>query len=456
MSNQQFPPPGQGHPQQHPQGQQPFGAAQGHQQPHPGQQQFHGQPQHFHGQQVYGQQGYGYGAAPAQPAVAAPAAQYAPMPQSQFMPVRPPAPMRRRRIAAEVVLLSVGTLALLIVVALFALSFGGGSTFQAFVLALIPLLIVGSAVLLVDRWEPEPRLLLIVAFVWGGGVAVFMSSLLNSVVGPALADALGTGLEPDAASAILGAPVVEEFWKGLGLLLIFLLRRRQFNGPVDGIVYASVIAAAFAFVENIQYFAVYEETVTGTFIIRGLVSPFGHLIYTSCMGLALGLASRSRNKAAWLWMMPLGYLAAALLHGLWNGLATFLGGGIGALVILVVFVNWLPLAVWAFIVVWLRRKEIQVLRSRLSDYVPSGWIAPHEVDMLSSLRARKQARDWASRGGPTGAKAMKEFQRAAVALAYARQDLYTGHTGIRARQDELALLEDVGRSRAQFRAAVGA
>ncbi|TDE97623.1 PrsW family intramembrane metalloprotease [Occultella glacieicola] len=466
MSNQQFPQSGQGYPQQPAQGQQghpqqPGPGQQGYpQQPGPGQQQYpQGQQPHPHqgyAPQGYGQPGYGYGAAPSQPTVAAPSAQYAPMPQNQFMPVHPPAPMRRRRIAAEVVLLSVGVAALLFVVFLFTLSFGTGSTFQAFVLALIPLLIVGSTVLLVDRWEPEPRLLLIVAFVWGGGVAVFMSSLLNSVVGPALADALGTGLDPDSASAIFGAPVVEEFWKGLGLLLIFLLRRRQFNGPVDGIVYASVIAAAFAFVENIQYFAVYEETVTFTFVIRGLVSPFGHLIYTSCMGLALGLASRNRNKLAWMWMMPIGYLLAALLHGLWNGLATALGGGVGTLVILVVFVNWLPLAVWAFIVVWLRRKEIGILRSRLSEYIPSGWIAPHEVDMLSSLRARKQARDWAGRGGPNGAKAMKEFQRAAVALAYARQDLYTGHTGIRARQDEFALLEEIGRSRAQFRAAVGA
>src|SRR5699024_12067883 len=51
-----------------------------------------------------------------------------------------------------------------------------------------------------------------------------------------------------------------------------------------------------AFVENIQYFAGAGGELGLTFFVRGLASPFGHLIYTSCIGVALGLASRSKNK----------------------------------------------------------------------------------------------------------------------------------------------------------------
>ena len=41
------------------------------------------------------------------------------------------------------------------------------------------------------------------------------------------------------------------------MLIIFLIWRRTFNGPVDGVVYACVVAAGFAFAENILYFVKY-------------------------------------------------------------------------------------------------------------------------------------------------------------------------------------------------------
>ncbi|BAS09146.1 conserved hypothetical protein [Arthrobacter sp. Hiyo4] len=54
--------------------------------------------------------------------------------------------------------------------------------------------------------------------------------------------------------ATVQAPIVEEFAKSLGLLMILLLARKHFDGPVDGIVFAFTIAGGFAFTENILYF----------------------------------------------------------------------------------------------------------------------------------------------------------------------------------------------------------
>src|SRR5699024_7762679 len=218
--------------------------------------------------------------------VAPPSAQYGPGAQQPWGSSRI-RPRRRRRVVVEVVLLSLGTLGLLSFIGLLMLGAGVGGVATSALLALIPLVIVGAAIVWVDRWEPEPRLLLLAAFVWGGGVATLLASLLNSLVGPALAGVLALQMGAETASAVCGAPVVEECLKGVGVAVVFFLRRRQFNGPVDGIVYAAVIAAAFAFVENIQYFATAEE-VGLTFVSRGLVSPFGHLIYTACIGVALG------------------------------------------------------------------------------------------------------------------------------------------------------------------------
>jgi len=352
-----------------------------------------------------------------------------------------------------VVLLSLGTLGLLSFIGLLMLGAGVGGVATSALLALIPLVIVGAAIVWVDRWEPEPRLLLLAAFVWGGGVATLLASLLNSVIGPALAGVFAPHMTPEAATMVFGAPVVEEFLKGLGVVIIFFLRRRQFNGPVDGIVYAAVIAAAFAFVENIQYFAT-ADVVGLTFVLRGLVSPFGHLIYTACLRVALGAAARARHRYAWTWLMPLGYVGAVLLHAAWNATST-LAHGLGDLVVLVVFVNWLPLVVWAVVVVLLRRHEISILSRRLWEYVASGWIVPQEITMLTTMQGRRAALTWAARGGPRVKKAMKTFQRAAVALAYARQDLHTGNVGVRARRDERALLATMGAARARFRTAMG-
>jgi len=75
--------------------------------------------------------------------------------------------------------------------------------------------------------------------------------------------------------------------------------------------------------------------------------------------------------------------------------------------------------------------------------------------MLTTMQGRRAALTWAARGGPRVKKAMKTFQRAAVALAYARQDLHTGNVGVRARRDERALLATMGAARARFRTAMG-
>ncbi len=101
----------------------------------------------------------------------------------------------------------------------------------------------------------------------------------------------------DAFSAVVQAPIVEEFAKGLGVYLIFVTARRAFDGPVDGVVYGALVGAGFAFTENIQYFAIsFIEggvvDVSTTFFVRGILSPFAHVMFTSVTGFALGLAAR--------------------------------------------------------------------------------------------------------------------------------------------------------------------
>jgi RsiW-degrading membrane proteinase PrsW (M82 family) len=81
---------------------------------------------------------------------------------------------------------------------------------------------------------------------------------------------------------------------------LLLFRRREFDGIIDGIVYAGIVAAGFAFTENILYFgrAFGEEAEMGgsvlfTLILRGVLSPFAHPLFTSMTGIGAGLAANS-------------------------------------------------------------------------------------------------------------------------------------------------------------------
>ncbi|MRH29281.1 PrsW family intramembrane metalloprotease [Microbacterium sp. SYP-A9085] len=349
------------------------------------------------------------GAAPAAPAVPAPS-------------LPPLATKGRRAVPWLFALLAVALVAL---VAYFLQALGPGASIAGMVIALLPLGAVLLAVRFIDRWEPEPRSLIVLALAWGAiaavGIALGVDLVLRELFGAADSPAA------EALHAVVQAPVVEEFAKGLGVLVIFLTARRAFDGPVDGIVYGALIAAGFAFTENIQYFAVSmieggAQQLTTTFILRGILSPFAHVMFASITGFAVGLAARrgaaARDVVA-TWM--LGMAGAALLHALWNGSALFLDF-FGLYVTLQV-----PLFVLFILgILLLRREERRLTRKRLGEYAAAGWFTVAEVDMLATPRGRRAALAWARtlRGDRTAV--MKDFIADAAALAAVRQRMATG------------------------------
>ncbi|AYF96842.1 PrsW family intramembrane metalloprotease [Protaetiibacter intestinalis] len=321
-------------------------------------------------------------------------------------------------------------------------------------LALVPLAIVLLGVLWIDRWEPEPRALLVFGFLWGAGMSVAVALLVGLGIEVA---AYAAGVDPavsDVLGGVLQAPVVEESAKGIGVLLIFLIARRYFDGPVDGIVYAAVVAGGFAFTENILYFAssvAYSgllSTDAGlTFFVRGIMSPFAHAMFTSMTGLFIGLWGR-RSVAGGVGGFFVGLLLAMTLHAIWN--ATALLGIIGwFFVYLIVQV---PLFAGAIVlVVQLRKREAKLTQQRLDEYAAAGWFAPSEAQTLGTGAGRKQAMTWAKAHGI--APLMKAYIRDATHLAFARQRIVTGRDRIGAQRDEQELLAKVAASRQALQAA---
>ena len=395
---------------------------------------------------------YGY-AAPGPSGYGAPASYSGPPVQSVWTP---PASRSSGNVVGIVALLIVGFASiwgLWIVMSLVGVS----NAIVAFLAALLPLLVVLAVVMWLDRWEPEPKLMLLFALLWGAGVSVVLSFYGNTWVAETAYVITGDPFVADVVSSVVSAPIVEETTKGLGVLVIFLVRRSHFDGVVDGIVYAAVVAAGFAFTENILYFGASGSALGSTFIMRGVLSPFAHVLFTACTGIALGLASRSRSRNAAWWMFPVGLLAAVLLHALWNGAATLAGfGGPDSFFTFYIAVQ-VPLFVAAIILAfWLRRQEAAAIEHRLGEYAAAGWFAQHEVRMVASLRQRSQARAWATRQGPRAGAAMKSFIRDATSLAYLRQRAATGRTDLRAHtQTETELLSRIRGDRQAFLAAAG-
>ncbi|MGC0250802.1 PrsW family intramembrane metalloprotease [Pseudactinotalea sp. Z1748] len=339
-----------------------------------------------------------------------------------------------------------GGLMMLILIGIIMYNTGTSATLAGFLLALVPLTIVLAGVVWLDRWEPEPKSLLLVALLWGAGVSTLTSYWLNTAVVIRIFEATGDPEQATLIGAVVVAPVVEEITKGLGILLIFLLRREHFDGPVDGVVYAATVGAGFAFTENILYFAQSEDVVWLVFVMRGLASPFAHALFSACVGIALGLAARRSTAVAVGLAFPAGLVAAMGLHALWNGSAS-----LGNTFLLLYFVVQVPLFIATIVLmVWLRRQESDVVRARLSEYAHAGWFAWHEVDMLASLRTRSQARQWAGTFGESAKQAMKAFQRDATQLAYLRQHVLTGRGMKRAHRSEHEILNQLQQDRHTF------
>src|SRR3954453_1049746 len=189
-------------------------------------------------------------------------------------------------------------------------------------MALVPVLIIVPTFLWLDRYEAEPVRYIVFAFLWGALVAVVGGFLLNTFGLKLLVESRWT--DPLETGAVYLAPVTEETLKGLGILLIYLLRRREFDGVIDGIVYAGLIGAGFAFSENILYLGqAYNEYgsegLSSTFLVRCIMGPFAHPLFTAFTGIGLGLAV-AVMRSAWSRVLVAlgGFLLAALLHGTWN------------------------------------------------------------------------------------------------------------------------------------------
>lgn len=372
-------------------------------------------------------------------------------------PLTPPEnPTTRPRIRAVILLglVVVGfTICALALASYFGSSLGLQASLLAILFAALPLLVVIPAFVWLDRFEAEPTRLLVFAFLWGALVSAFGAAVLNT----GAVVAFETVTDPESAvatMAVVVAPVVEEAFKGILVLLVWWLHRREFDGITDGMVYAGICAAGFAFTENIQYLGQAHAEgggafLAGVFVLRGIMSPFAHPMFTVLVGIGVGIAATSTRR--WLKVVaPLvGYVLAVGAHSMWN-LAAVAGSGTGMLVFYLlvgvpIFFGFICLVIWA------RSREGGLIARHLTPYADAGWLSHGEVGMLASMSRRREARIWArTNTGAPGLAAMRAFQDTASELALLRKRMHHSTASENCLEHERLLLDALVSQRRAF------
>jgi RsiW-degrading membrane proteinase PrsW (M82 family) len=320
-------------------------------------------------------------------------------------------------IGAAVAVIIGGGVALLVLVVML-LSLGVTGTLVGTVAAFIPAPFYLAFFLWLDRYDPEPAWAITAAFAWGALVGVLVSFVVNTFFG-AVAAALAGAAAGDALSSIISAPVIEEGIKGLGVILFWLLLRREFDDVLDGVMYAGVIAIGFATVENVLYYGgmFLKEGVGGLVplvILRGVLSPYSHALFTCMTGIGCGLARETHRRGLKVALPLAGLVMAMFLHALWNAVATFTQGFFFVFYLVV----WLPLFAALFgLVIGLVVREGRIIRRMLAVEVATGRITESELKTVGSF--------WNRLGWPLAAlpdwrrfTARRRFLRAVTKLAF--------------------------------------
>lgn len=251
----------------------------------------------------------------------------------------------------------------------------------------VPMLLFAAFVNWLDRYEKEPKVLLGAAFLWGVVIAGGGAFILNTAFGIGIYTLTGSEGAAEFGTTSIVAPIIEEGLKGLAVLFVFMLFRREFDSILDGIVYAAITAMGFAAIENVLYIYRngYQEGGWEGFwvlvVIRVLLVGWMHPFFTAFTGIGLAIARMSRNTLVKILAVPAGYVTAVFLHAFHNTFSGLIGGFNG--LIAGTFVDYLGYAFMLVFIIWIIVHERNILKSNLREEVIKGYIS--EKQYMSAI-----------------------------------------------------------------------
>jgi protease PrsW len=249
----------------------------------------------------------------------------------------------------------------------------------AFFFGFVPMFIFAAFVNWLDRYEKEPKLLLGAAFIWGVVIAGGGAYILNTAVGMGVYSLTGSVSAADFSTTSIAAPIIEEALKGLAVLIVFLMFRKEFDSILDGIVYGAIVAMGFAAIENVLY--IYRngfqdggwEGFWTLVFIRVILVGWMHPFFTAFTGIGLAVARISKNTLVKIIAVPAGYTVAVLTHAFHNTFSSLIGGGGGF--ILGLIADYIGYFFMLAFIIWMIVHERNILKRQLAEEVNSGAIS---------------------------------------------------------------------------------
>ena len=259
----------------------------------------------------------------------------------------------------------------------------------SFFFGFVPMFVFAAFVNWLDRYEKEPKLLLGAAFVWGVVIAGGGAYILNTVVGIGVYSITGSISAADFSTTSIAAPIIEEALKGLAVLVVFLMFRKEFDSVLDGVVYGAITAMGFAAIENVLY--IYRngfqeagwEGFWTLVVIRVLLVGWMHPFFTAFTGIGIAVARISRNTFVKIIAIPAGYTVAVMTHAFHNTFSSVIGGGGGF--VLGLIADYLGYALMVVFIIWMIVHERNILKRQLVQEVNNGAISAKQYHTAISF-----------------------------------------------------------------------
>lgn len=176
--------------------------------------------------------------------------------------------------------------------------------------AVLPGLVFTLFILFFDRYDKEPKKLLVKVFFFG------MLATIPTIVAETIGQRFNifSGLYGELFDAFIVIGLSEEFFKRRVVL------RHAFNNPafdekMDGIIYCSIAALGFATFENIFYIINYSAAVPDIWITRAILSVPAHMLLGITMGYYLAMARFCTTPGQCISYMRKSLYVPAILHG---------------------------------------------------------------------------------------------------------------------------------------------
>ncbi len=187
----------------------------------------------------------------------------------------------------------------------------------ASLMACIPAVLWLGFFYLMDRHEPEPKQLVLGVSVLGALIAAPLAEFVLRHAVPRLA----VHHDLDALSldrilyAVLIVGLAQEMCK-YAVVRYTIYMSREFDEPMDGIVYMMACGTGFAVWTNFHWLSTQEQVYLSTGAAKAVVTTLAHASFAGALGYVMGRAKFSRRSAPVRGvLLMLGLLGAAALNG---------------------------------------------------------------------------------------------------------------------------------------------